>query len=549
MNTPPQPNLTISARYLGPVLSLDGELAKRKQNLIFARNGTGKSFLSRGLRFLDAHAQGKDISKAAANLVSDEATDGCGNFSIARGTNILGRLSLEQDGDVVNAQSPHTIFHVFSEDFVQEELREKQYTLDGNIENQIAVDSENIRMKDAQEAFINASKAESIAYEAFSLTFESDKVSELAEKAGVNKRLSEYSNLNLDNLFKNNSVKPEAPEQAFADILKDLDGLKSIPAEPNYPEAVSSVLIGDISVEDIKRSLAKITSPSSVSDDIKQKIDAHHLFYETGVQIIEKDGQDICPFCMQDTQDGIAKAQIEAYIAYFADEEERHKAELRKFYKALKGKEAEITQLSPKISNQKTRFDALKQYVPSQKAELLSDCEQQIEELCVLIAEFMKVIEAKAKALSVNAVLPSGDLANKFKAFEAEIMGNNIKAASLKSAVEASDNERKELQRKACTTFAVEFVQDHWHDFEKIVELRCEMKVARSMGIAKYMMTYVNWVNVSALIVLHVWPAWQGSQPRSDTNVAQVNMVASPLSWLIIRLIGSLMFWNPIDFG
>ena len=48
-----KPKLRVSARYLGPVFSLDQELSDREQNLIFARNGTGKSFLSRALRYLD----------------------------------------------------------------------------------------------------------------------------------------------------------------------------------------------------------------------------------------------------------------------------------------------------------------------------------------------------------------------------------------------------------------------------------------------------------------------------------------------------------------
>ena len=34
-------------------MSLDAPLSNNKQNLIFARNGTGKSFLARSLRLLD----------------------------------------------------------------------------------------------------------------------------------------------------------------------------------------------------------------------------------------------------------------------------------------------------------------------------------------------------------------------------------------------------------------------------------------------------------------------------------------------------------------
>jgi len=83
MNTPPKPNFSISAQYLGPVFSLNGELTKHAQNLIFARNGTGKSFLSRAFRYLDQHGQGQALTGAARNLVSDESADGKGKFGLA----------------------------------------------------------------------------------------------------------------------------------------------------------------------------------------------------------------------------------------------------------------------------------------------------------------------------------------------------------------------------------------------------------------------------------------------------------------------------------
>ena len=49
----PKPTLKISATHIGPIMSLDAPLSNNKQNLIFARNGTGKSFLARSLRLLD----------------------------------------------------------------------------------------------------------------------------------------------------------------------------------------------------------------------------------------------------------------------------------------------------------------------------------------------------------------------------------------------------------------------------------------------------------------------------------------------------------------
>ena len=138
---------------MGPIFSVNGELSRNAQNLIFARNGTGKSFLSRAFRYLDLQGQDEDVSKAAFDLVSDESADAKGSFSFSRGANALGTLQLKKPGDNVTANVADTIFHVFSEDFVHDELRDRQYVIDDKIENQIAVDSANIELKDTEEGY------------------------------------------------------------------------------------------------------------------------------------------------------------------------------------------------------------------------------------------------------------------------------------------------------------------------------------------------------------------------------------------------------------
>ncbi len=142
------PPFKLSASYLGPVFELESELTKHAQNLIFARNGTGKSFLSRAFRCFDLHQQGGDLSEAAIDLVSEESPDAA-SLSFYRGTTALGELTLSKKTGTTTATITNTIFHVFSEDFVSAELRERDYKIDGNIKNEIAVDSENIQIKEA----------------------------------------------------------------------------------------------------------------------------------------------------------------------------------------------------------------------------------------------------------------------------------------------------------------------------------------------------------------------------------------------------------------
>ena len=476
MSTASNPAFSISARYLGPILSLDGKLTKQAQNLIFARNGTGKSFLSRALRYLDSKSRGKDIVDAAHNLVSDESPDGKGVFSFSRGENVMGSLKLEKSGNNVSANIADTIFHVFSEDFVHEELRERAYEIDGKIENQISVDGENIKLRDAQEALKKAITVEQTKAVDLHAKYEKEKLAELHEKAGINKQLREYKVLNLDILLKQIVDKPDPPEQTFAEILRDLDCLKSIPAEPAYPDQLDLIRSDDIDLGTLGASLQRVTSPSSVSEGIKKKIDTHHSFYEIGVKIIQDDHGSTCPFCEQGITNPDPKAVIDAYISYFNDEEEKHKAELREFFRKLNQKEVELKDAEAKVAKHKLRYDTLKRFVPSKKSIEIDEGESKFKELRTTIANIKEVILKKAGALSSPHPLSGGDLATHITDINKIIGENNVKASELNDAIKKSDEERKTLQRKACEVFDHEFAINNWSDIESLRRQWSEVK-------------------------------------------------------------------------
>ncbi|MFA5593230.1 MAG: AAA family ATPase [Micavibrio sp.] len=476
MSTTPNPIFSVSAKYLGPIFSLDGDLTKHAQNLIFARNGTGKSFLSRALRYLALKSQGRDITDAARNLVSDESPDGKGTFSFSRGTVAMGALQLEKNGNNVSVNILDTIFHVFSEDFVHEELRERSYEIDGKIENQISVDSENIKIKDAQEALEKVVRDEQSTVSVLRAKYENEKLAELHQKASINKQLKEYKALSLDILLRHYIEKPVPPEQAFAEILTDLDSLKSIPAEPSYPDTLDLMRSDDIDLGELTVSLQRVTSPSSVSEGIKKKIDTHHSFYEIGAKIIQDDHCSTCPFCEQGITSPDPKAVIDAYISYFNDEEEKHKAELREFFRKFNQKNTELKEAEAKLAKQKSRYDTLKRFVPSKKSIEIDDGETEFKELRATIIDIKEAIQKKAGALSSPHLLPSGNVSTNITNINKVIEDNNTKVLELNEAVKKSDEERKFLQRKACEVFDRGFAISHWPDIESLRRIEDDIK-------------------------------------------------------------------------
>ena len=134
MNIPAtaKPFLKISARHIGPMMSLDATLSKNKQNLIFARNGTGKSFLARALRLLDESAlEGVTPEDMPDLLVSEESSSRQGTFQLFEDDACIGSLGLNCASKTVRFSVPQYIFHVFSEDYVDFHLRQKSFELDG----------------------------------------------------------------------------------------------------------------------------------------------------------------------------------------------------------------------------------------------------------------------------------------------------------------------------------------------------------------------------------------------------------------------------------
>lgn len=462
MSTLPNPPFAIEARFLGPILNLNCELTKNAQNLIFARNGTGKSFLSRAFRYLDLHGEGKDTSDASLSLVSDESIDGRGSFSFTQGTETYGELKLNRGSDAIQINSSQKIFHVFSEDFVQKELRERAYVLQGEIENQIALDGDNIDLQDIQNSLSAAENSAEQEIMSLGLLFEASKTSELKDKAGVNRQLSEFKSLNLLEAITKNSVRPSNADNDFSESLESLSKLKSIPLEPKYPSQVGHLPNDLVNLPGLESSLKKETSPSSVAHDIKEKLDKHNNFYKTGLSIIDQDQPSTCPFCEQRITDVNPKQVIDAYIKYFNAEEEDHKSELRTFLRSMLILKNDLGLLETALLEQTVAYEALKVFIPSQKNKNLLPIPECVSNLRNAYEELRQTIIEKAQSLSEPSQLPSSNLLEATNALNDVVDANNEKVEELSNSIEKSDNERKILQRTLCKLFESKFLHDNW---------------------------------------------------------------------------------------
>lgn len=464
-----EPKYSISVESLGPIMALEGVLSKRQHNLIFARNGTGKSFVSRAIRCLDLQAQGHALDGAPGHLVSDESATGTGQLELRHGTTSLGSVELAKSPEQTSVvHDDNVIFHVFNDDFVQSELRARSYEIDGDIQHEIAVDGDNIRQTEAEVVVENARTAVQTRLDALAQSLSAKKQSELVQKALVSKQLREYKSLELGDLLAEHSEKPSPTDRRFSEILGELDKLKSIPAEPVFPYAVNVPDAPSLDIDAFKESLERTTLPSNVVDSVKAKIEANRPFFETGIEIIRGRDRRDCPLCEQDITGGQAKAVIDAYIEYFADEEQKHRKQLKQFLVDLEADSAALKNVRANIARQVKAFNELKAFTSSQKAVVLNDCIDELDFADGVIESHQAAINKKAASLDTAMQMQGHSLSGALDKLRSKLAENDQRIARLTELINNASQERLRLQREACNNFSAQFVTDSWAQIEAI---------------------------------------------------------------------------------
>ena len=265
----------------------------------------------------------------------------------------------------------------------------------------------------------------------------------------MRRQLSEYAALKIDGVLATDS-QPLIPERSFKIIMSDLDALKSIPAEPDYPSGVTPIAVPTDRFTEIGAIIQKLTSPSSVSEDIKSLLASDPEFFERGLHILADEGGDDCPFCKQSVAHPPTKDRIELYLAYFADAEGKHKKELRSAWSEIKNCRTTVNERIATIAREVMKFEALRKLVPSQNVIELPDFTDLASQIDTALRAYTSAIEVKGASTSVAVAVPEANIGFLLLELNGLIERLNEKFDNIIAAIKQSDNERKRLQREAC---------------------------------------------------------------------------------------------------
>lgn len=475
MNTPatPKPVLKISAQHIGPIMSLDARLSNNKQNLIFARNGSGKSFLARSLRLLDESAlEGVAPQDMPKLLVSEEAPQKQGTFLLYEDAACIGSIGLNCVNKTVNFSIPHYIFHVFSEDYVDYHLRQKSFELDGEINHEIIVGKENLEL-DAKESENHTKTGE--LEEALKILTEDFSIQKkkLQKDFQINASLGQFRSLDAAIFFDLAPFSDKSSEKTLAELLAGFNKFNSLPDNPRLPTETVPDGLG-IDWKELKSAFEKITSPSSVAEDVKLRIAADPSFFRSGLKIVEF-GDNDCPFCTQ-TLTEAAQFTLSKYQEYFEDAESKEKDVLKLLERDMKAARSKVAEWKIGYLTAKSNFDDLKAFFPSIQGKNTVDERTGLDVIDKALVALIEVVRVKQQNLTVPQKASATDIDTEYDKLAKTCRSNGKLFEELGSLVNNSSNERKAIQSNACRVFPGQYFDIHSIDISAIRLLKTQIQ-------------------------------------------------------------------------
>ena len=468
MNTPatPRPKLRIEAAHIGPIMDLQQDLSTEKQNLIYARNGTGKSFIARALRLFDETVYSNyEQSRIPDLLVSEESAQGTGSFRLYEGSACIGSLELDTRLKTVTKSQPSYIFHVFTEDYIDEEVRNRLEALDGEIQHEIIIGRENVELDQKELELANKTDTVRLRRDALDTAFANRKNKHKTDFSIVGS-LGAFKSLLPDLYFSSSPYTSESGGPSLEELQSQYNTFKSLPTDAAVPTHLT--FEGpDLDFQSVREALAKVTTPSTVGAKFKDKIETNPDFFEAGLVLYNAHPQE-CPFCTQPMQEA-AVAVVNMYLQYFQDEEAREKDSLNKLVRQLEGEIAKIRQWSTRYLREKTVYDDLRGYFPSFADKKLENPIELIDAMSRYLDSLKGCVEAKQKDLAKIIEGPTEDITSKLAKVRSLAEGNNSLFEQLGTLANNTSSERRKIQNISCKELQEEFYNEN---DEAILEMR-----------------------------------------------------------------------------
>lgn len=447
-------NLHIKIENLGPHNNIN--FNKRINALkiaFFAKNGSGKTFISRALR-LDEDQN----SKSSNELLSFGEKRGLFKFICDKQDY---EVNIIKDNELGIKNNTNFLFHVFNSDFISENLEVDDYKLDGDIKgyiigkSSIDLSKEKNNLDSLNDEFINSCNDLEKAL--------NDYKSDLAKKFNISKNLKEYKNMCLSNLDKNyfDSIDVDDINSKKIKLENDFNKVCSMPDDLNDVVLFDKFKVFN-QVEEINNLLISKYSKSNLNEKSLKYCKDNDNFVRTGLKLFNKHS---CPFCRQKIDsDSIV---IQNYDKYIHDEESKVIHRINNYKEKIQEFKYNIETYYSKFNEYKLVFDNVKEHIPNFNENIeISDKNNLLKD----ISNLESLLNEKSLDISKTFCKESKDIIYNINQFIEKlnecVNKNNEIIRDLNNRKNKLDNDKKQIKRDLCK---ISFIQFHFNEKDSIL--------------------------------------------------------------------------------
>lgn len=465
-----------NCQNIAPIKSLNKEINSSSLKFgVFANNGSGKTFISRMFRLTENSDEillDEDGNSPTDKLITLGQTSGNFNFKI---TDKQGNIS-EQFSINLNKQSIPTIpntnylFHVFNEDYVEDNLRSLDYDKDNAIDGYI-LGKINIDLSDDEEKLKKIEKEESELSRQIEKEINTHITEKIDDIQNI-KRLNEYKELEFQKIIKSVDKSKFDISKTYNELIEDYNKIKSVPETLEDIEEIKSPKVDLEWLKEIKEFCKKQYTLSILAEDFKRKIKAKQVFVETGVELLDETKNE-CPFCEQNLEHN-ALQLIDNYTQYLNDVESTT-IKLFKDYKSSLEKSIINLEYANTTNIKRTNtFNIYKdKYIPSS-----SEIELNELDTTNLTSELQKIIDAidsKLNDISISIDIDE-EILNSIEKYETILNGdidsNNKEIQAINKKKNSISEENRTVRKQICNRTFDDLIEEHKTNIKNLQKLR-----------------------------------------------------------------------------
>lgn len=463
-------NLSLCIENIGPHRNLNFEGAMDYNRAIFyATNGTGKTFISRSFRLCTPSKAENKAENYADKILAIGKDDGHFSFSIRENNaDKCLNISIKRGLPVSITDNTGYIYHVFNSDYVEENIKQKNYSPDGKIEGyilgKVQIDLTEEKQKAAE--FEKEIKTLNDAIDA-----KIDEARQYLSDNGVMPNTTEYA-----------AISREKAEHGFGYEISDSvdECIRKIKTLENIPEDLKDIHFAelnlDLSFMDQLETILTTTYPKSEWDEeFVKEYKNHQNFIEAGLDCDYADK--ICPFCKREyNQDALNL--INKYNQYRADKEAQVIGQLRNLLQSVNQMTVQLDKEIQKIDLAEAQLTKIQNYFPSLASSKLEHITK-ADSYWSIFQSLYEMTTKKTDNLTLritNAKKAIGKCRQAWLEIEALHKNNQTVVIAANRTKNDTQSERLTLRKNLCKAKSIELQNDLIENFKDINEKAAELK-------------------------------------------------------------------------